>query len=244
MKTRTLTLLLTLTLTSMQAQGNKGNRLTTRIAQVLGFQPKQLMITTTLAVLTCTMLSCGTIKPHLYDIGLLNPSSAMQAKTIAEAVLVAQRGFVLELESGKELAKLENGKEDAKATDRLQVMHNHAYLLKPMKFGYEPMLVEIIKENDRLVTVKGYANKYKLTVSPETVKGYLIDNHPNVGRVVKLTSDAVGITHFNGMVFAVYNNGIHAIKITSKTTLDGEQEELHGKDDAPHIRFAYEDQLY
>lgn len=238
MKTRTLILLLALTLTSMQAQGNKGNkgnRLTTRIAQVLGFQPKQLVITTTFAVLTCTMLSCGTIKPHLYDIGLLNPSSAMQAKTIAEAVLVAQRGFVLELESGKE---------DAKATDRLQVMHNHAYLLKPMGFGYEPMLVEIIKENDSLVTVKGYASKYKLTISPETVKGYLIDNHPNVGRVVKLTSDAVGITHFNGMVFAVYSNGIHAIKITSKTTLDGEQEELHSKDDAPHIRFAYEDQLY
>ena len=224
----TLLLALTLTFSNLQAQGNQGKRIATRIAQALGFKtdsPRVMLLTTALA---CTTLlsSCSGVKPSLYKIGVLNPSSAMQAKTIADAVLAAQPNL------------------DKQPTSELQIMLQHAYLHKPTGSGYKAMLVKIVREKDSVITVQGYADQYELTTDREAIAGYLFDNHPNVGRIVKLTSDAVGISHLNGMVFAVYTNGIHAIKITSKTTLEGEQEELHTKDDAPHIRFAYESQLY
>ena len=226
MKNFILTLLLCITLAfsstnALHAQGNKGNR----IAKVLGFKEssyslfQQLMLTT----VVCITFSCGTVKPHLYTIGILNPSSAMQADTVADEVLAIQRDF------------------DSEVEDDQQVIRNHVYVVKPIE--HKIILAEVIKEADRTITIQGYADKYELTIDPKAIEGYLIDDHPNVGRVVKLTSNAVGISHLNGIVFAVYNNGIHAIKVTSKTDLDGKQEKLHGKDDTPHIRYAYEYQL-
>ena len=211
-----LTLLLCITLAfnstnALHAQGNKGNRIATRI---------QLLLTT---VFACTTFSCGTVKPHLYTIGILNPSSAMQAETVADEMLAIQRDF------------------DSEVEDDQQVIRNHVYVVKPIE--HKIILAEVIKEADRTINIQGYADKYELTIDPEAIEGYLIDDHPNVGRVVKLTSNAVGISHLNGIVFAVYNNGIHAIKITGKTELDGKQEKLHEKDDAPHVRYAYEYQL-
>lgn len=217
-----------------QAHGNKGKRLALRIAQILDFktasyplQHKKIakglptLLTTAVA---CTLLACGAVKPHLYSIGLLNPSSAMQAQTITTAVLAAQRDF----------------DHEDKGT---AIIHNHVYTVRSIEHEHKTILAEVIKAGDGTITLQVYADKYELTIDPSMIEGYLIDDHPNVGRVVKLTSDAVGISHLNGDVFAVYTNGIHAINITSKTDLNGEREELHGKDDAPHIRFAYEDQL-
>ncbi len=222
-----LTLLLCITLAfnstnALHAQGNKGNR----IAKVLGIKEssytlfQQLLLTT---VFACTTFSCGTVKPHLYTIGILNPSSAMQAETVADEMLAIQRDF------------------DSEVEDDQQVIRNHVYVVKPIE--HKIILAEVVKEADRTINIQGYADKYELTIDPEAIEGYLIDDHPNVGRVVKLTSNAVGISHLNGIVFAVYNNGIHAIKITGKTDLDGKQEKLHEKDDAPHVRYAYEYQL-
>ena len=222
----TLLICLALIFSYPQAQGNQGKRLTTRLAQALGFKidnPRVMLLTT--ALVCTTLLSCSGIKPSLYNIGLLTPSSAMQAETIAEAVLTAQRNFKTE------------------STSELQTIRQHAYIHKPTGFGYKTMLVEIVKEENNVLTVHGYADKFDLTIHSDSVKGYLIDDHPNVGRVVKLVSEAVGIARINGVVFAVYSNGIHAIKITSKTTLEGEQEELDSKKDTPHIRLIYEYQL-
>lgn len=217
-----------------QAHGNKGKRLALRIAQIFGFKTASYPLqhkktakglqTLMTAAVACTMFACGAVKPHLYSIGLLNPSSAMQAQATITAVLAAQRDFDHE--------------------DRgTAIIHNHVYAVRSIEHGHKTILAEVVKAEDGTMTLQVYADKYELTTDPSTIEGYLIDDHPNVGRVVKLTSEAVGISHLNGNVFAVYNNGIHAINITSKTDLNGEREELHEKDDVPHIRFAYEHQL-
>lgn len=217
-----------------QVQGNKGKRLVLRLAQILGFktasrplrhkQASKGLPTLLTTAVACTLFSCGAIKPHLYTTGLLNPSSAMQARTITTAVLAAQRDF----------------DHEDKGT---AIIDNHVYTVRSIEHEHKTILAEVIKAGDGTITLQVYADKYELTIDPSMIEGYLIDDHPHVGRVVKLTSDAVGISHLNGNVFAVYDNGIHAINITSKTDLDGQREELHAKDDAPHIRFAYEDQL-
>ena len=217
-----------------QTHSSKGKRLTFRIAQILGFKtadyplPRKKVAkglqTLMTAAVACTMLACGAVKPHLYSIGLLNLSSAMQAQITTTAVLAAQRDFDHE----------DNG---------TAIIHNHVYAVRSIEHEHKTILAEVVKTGDGTITLQVYADEYELTIDPSMIEGYLIDDHPNVGRVVKLTSDAVGISHLNGDVFAVYNNGIHAINITSKTSLNGEREELHEKDDAPHIRFAYESQL-
>ena len=224
---KTLTLLLVLIFThAIPAQGGgKGNRLTTRIAQALGFKtghslslPKQLFLTSALA---CTMLACGSIKPALYDIGLLNPNSAMRAETISTSLHAAQRDF------------------DSDGTGTT-IIPQHVYVHRNTGMGYEGVLAEVIETEEDNLTIQIYDNKYELTIAPEDVKAYLIDDHPSVGRKVKLPTHAVGFSHFNGTVIAVYNNDMLVIKVTSKTDLDGKDEKLHKKDDAPHIRFAYE----
>ena len=221
------TLLLCITLafsSSTPAQGNKGHRIAARMAKVLGFKtagsslPQQLLLAT---VLACTTFACGTVKPHLYTIGILNPSSAMRAEVIAEAVLTAQRDFDTQAEG-------------------TSIISRHVYAIKPG--DYEIILAEVVRSQGKQITLQRYANKYELTISSNSIAGYLVDDHPKVGDVVKLPTDTVGYSHLLGSIFAVYSNGVYAIKITSKADFDGQQEELHGKDDAPHIRFAYESQ--
>ena len=209
-----------------QARGNKGNRLVTRLSQALGFSLRsekvgtsmQLLLTTALA---CTMLACGSIKPILYNTGVLNPSSAMRAEVIADAVLTAQRDF----------DHHEKGE---------KIIRNHVYAHKPTDFAYKIVLAEVLKDGEHSLTLQVYADKYELTTSPDAIKGYLIDDHPRVGSRIKLSTEVVGFSHLNGIVIAVYDDGMLAVKITSKTDFDGQQEELHSKKDAPHIRFAYE----
>ncbi len=215
----------------------RGKRLVTRITQAIGFKvgshplrsktgtrTATRMQTLLTGALACAMFSCAAVKPHdvLYTLGVLNPSSAMQAETIADAVLAARRDFDHEGEG-------------------TTIIHNHVYAIKSV----EPkvILAEVVKDGNGVLTLRRYTDKYEMTVISDAVEGYLLDDHPHIGRIVELTSDAVGISHLNGAVFAVYTNGIHAIKIFSKTDLDGKQEALHRKDDAPHVRFAYEHQL-
>ena len=223
-----LLILACITIDVAQARSDKGKRIATRIAQALNFKadiyalPKQLLVTTALA---CTMLACGSMKPALYNIGLLEANSAMRAETTVAKVLAAQRNF------------------DSDGTGTV-LIRNHIYVHKPTEFGHKTVLASIVKAEAQLLTIQIYPDKFKLTINPDSVKAYLIDDHPNVGREISIPSEQVGISHFNGTVFGVYSNGMHAINLTSKIALDGTQIELHGKDDAPHIRYAYEHQLH
>ncbi len=211
-----------------RAHSCTNKRIIARVIQAGGFKTagypllQQLLLTTAFA---CTTLSCAVVKPALYEIGLFNPSSAMQAEAISTAVLTAQREFTATEEENEP-----------------PIVRQHVYILKPVAFGYQPMLAEVVTVEKHSVTVRGYGHRYERTAAPDDVAGYLIDDHPDVGQEVTLPSEMAGFTHYDGTVIAVYTNGIQAVKITHKTNLFGAREELYSEDDAPYIRFTWQQQ--
>ena len=210
---------------SATARSQQTNTISNRLTQALGFKTTnhppltQLLLT---GILTCQLLACNI--PTLYDTGILRITSQQAADITSTTLLKAQRDFNQDIE-GTEL------------------IHQHVYAHKPAEFGHTILLAKVVQEKDDLLVLHSYSDKYDITLSREDITGYLVDDHPNVGRHITLPSEEAGILHYNGTVFAVYSNGIHAIKITSKTSIAGTQQELHNKTDAPHIRLVYANQI-
>ena len=224
----TLLLLLCLAFTfnnTANARNQHTAKLSTRIAQALGFKSTQHRPLTQLlltSIFACQLLSCS--HPVLYDIGILNITSKKAADITSTTLLNAQRDF-------------------KQATEGTELIRQHVYAYKPSEFGHTALLAKVVRTKDRALILQGYTDKYDITLGHENIAGYLIDDHPNVGRHVTIPSEEAGIWHYNGTVFAVYSNDIHAVKITSKTSVTDEQQELNNKKDEPHIRLIHANQL-
>ena len=224
----TLLLLLCLAFTlnnSATARNQQTHKIGHRLSQALGFKstnPRSLTQLLLTGILTCQLFACSS--PILYDIGILTISSKEAADITSTTLLKAQHDFDQDTEGTK-------------------LIRQHVYVHKPAEFGHTILLAKVVQEKNGLLVIHGYNDKFDITLSHDDIAGYLVDGHPNVGRHTTIPSEEVGFLHYNGTVFAVYSNNIHAVKITSKTSVAGEQQELHKKKDAPHIRLIHENQL-
>ena len=174
--------------------------------------PQKLLLTT---VLACSTLACST----LYNLGVMEHSAADKAAITAAAVLDAQQ--------------FETGEGDA------QLLSDHVYFPSsdPLKGA---QLGKIVGVENRRFIVQRYAERHELTIMPSMIEGYLIDEHPYVGRTVRLVSDEVGFDYLRGEVFAVYSNGVYAVRIIDKVDFDGNPAALGKKfEDHIHLLPAY-----
>lgn len=164
-------------------------------------------------LLSCSMLSCGTV--NLYTLGIMERSGKTKAEMTTNALRAAQLQ--------------ETGAGDA------QLLHQHVYVNRfdPLK---DDVLAEVVAEkSDLLVIVKRYAERHSMTIHNKEITGFLIDDHPYVGQNIRLSTEEVGISHLIGEVFAVYSNGMCALKIVAKIDFEGQSDKL-GKQFEDHLR--------
>ena len=152
-------------------------------------------------LLAGTLLICSACGP-------LSDSSFMHRQRLGDARRTAT--MVLDLQqTNKSLA------EHVLAQD-----HNGRYVIG-----------EIIgREDGDRIHIRPYNQKRLVTVGQQEILGQLIDNHRHVGLEITLPSEEVGIEHFVGQIFAVYDSDIYAIKISHKLDFSGSNHKLEYED--------------
>ena len=152
-------------------------------------------------LLAGTLLVCSACGP-------LSESSFMHRQQLGDAQRTAT--MVLDLQ------KTDNDlTEDVLAQD-----HNGRYVIG-----------EIIgREDGDRIHIRPYNQKRLVTVGQQEILGQLVDNHRHVGLEITLPSEEVGIEHFVGQIFAVYDTNIYAIKISHKLDFSGSNHKLEYED--------------
>lgn len=151
----------------------------------------------TAVVFSCSILSCGV--PDLY---LFRERPERKAERVVDALAEAQLSIA--------------GSGDIVTT------HVHVVPL----YGGRELLAEVVSSRDDMLTVRGYAAHDDWNVLSEEPIGYLIDDHPYVGREVRLHSDQAGISYLRGRIISVYTDGFLAVFVRDKVGFDGKVEKL------------------
>lgn len=161
------------------------------------------------AFISCISSSCG-----VHNLGLFGEGPARQAERLADAMAEVQFSI--------------DGSGD--------IVTSHVHVIRS---DGRSLIAEVLSGEEDMLTVRDYTTHDSLDIHREELSGYLIDDHPHVGREVRLPSDQVGIHYLRGKVVSVYTDHFHTVFIRDKVGYDGEVEKLE-RDFIYRVKYVHE----